>query len=757
MTVALMAIPASAREVEDGGTIFDDEQGLDLSGLLDSGGELVMFAGDDPTGERIFVIPVSDASALDLTAVDLGGTYGTYFALFANGTLSGCRISVMEIEGTDTLATVAADPIDSPTLALTSNKASVGKRHAFAVTITGNPGADYYLYLRDAGVPADRYPFIKVGQPSVNTTPEAQNEIKNIAGDGFADVASTGAIVTTNRSGIRTVEICTNGTTDARTFTIVAADPADPSRSAEVAVSVEEGEVTITAEGAGVYYLGEEVRISGTNTASDTTYLFVTGLNLGDQNGVKLDNISAYAANGQYVECDVKYDDTWEYRWDTAALAATPPDPGFHTTYTVYAASASTDDSGFNVDKSHLSGVRYSTFSTVLKEPVLVLDPITSEIAGGDDLRVTGYAEGDPDKVAIWILGPENPVLGVVTPVGDDGSFEYVLDGAETVGLMDGQYFVVIQHPMYDRLFNVCPAPGEGKPYQIRDATGNLIDLGTLLPSEAVASLLSAIDGSGSDDIHAETSFMVDEDGITVGAEGTGTFFLGEEVFLSGINTGNDRVYLFLAGGSLGDGVALDNVSAAAPSGNYVVREAAADGTWEYRWDTAALRGTLPAGTYTIYAAATDRDLGGCYVDRNHLEGVRNATTTLTFQQPYVSSSFNRTFLLTGEALTVSGTAAGRPESVCVWILGDGCRIPGVSVPVRDDGTYAYVLGAGHTAALSGEVWVIVQHPMMDGVFNVCPAPEEGKPYQIRDATGNLIDLGSLTTTEAVNALDNGI
>jgi hypothetical protein len=54
----------------------------------------------------------------------------------------------------------------------------------------------------------------------------------------------------------------------------------------DVKVRVEKGEVTITASGTGVYYIGEEITLSGTNTDNQTVYLFLTGPNLGT-NGVK--------------------------------------------------------------------------------------------------------------------------------------------------------------------------------------------------------------------------------------------------------------------------------------------------------------------------------------------------------------------------------------------------------------------------------------------------------------------------------------
>ena len=45
-------------------------------------------------------------------------------------------------------------------------------------------------------------------------------------------------------------------------------------------MKVEKGAVTIVAAGDQSYYLGEEIKFSGTNTESYKTYLFIMGPNL---------------------------------------------------------------------------------------------------------------------------------------------------------------------------------------------------------------------------------------------------------------------------------------------------------------------------------------------------------------------------------------------------------------------------------------------------------------------------------------------
>ena len=79
-----------------------------------------------------------------------------------------------------------------------------------------------------------------------------------------------------------------NLTTAGDTLTLLNDDPG---------LAAADGAVTITASGTGTYYMGEEITLSGTNTDSGTTYLFLTGPNLGT-NGVTLVDPGVSVVNG---------------------------------------------------------------------------------------------------------------------------------------------------------------------------------------------------------------------------------------------------------------------------------------------------------------------------------------------------------------------------------------------------------------------------------------------------------------------------
>ena len=175
--------------------------------------------------------------------------------------------------------------------------------------------------------------------------------------------AASQANVTVGSSGTRTIWFETNTSARPQDYTIEAIDWADPSRSASVTVSVEQGAVTITSAGTGIYYTGDEVVFSGTNTDSATTYLFITGPGL-TANGTRLDDTAIPCVTGDagtFTWVDVNPDDTWEYRWNTSSCGLAP-EIGTHAGYTVYAASAPGA-------KNDLADAAYGTASLVLKGP----------------------------------------------------------------------------------------------------------------------------------------------------------------------------------------------------------------------------------------------------------------------------------------------------------------------------------------------------------------------------------------------------
>jgi PGF-CTERM protein len=382
-------------------------------------------------------------------------------------------------------------------LAITANKDTVVRGNSFTVTITGESLKAYNLIIRpEGGLAENLYPAIVAGQNGVNTTGMV-NPTRN-------------ATVTTNAAGTRSVQFNTNTSTDDRQYTIRVEDlTAQSPTYDDVKVRVEQGAVTITASGTGVYYIGEEVTLSGTCTDNDTVFLFLTGPNL-NNNGVKLETIAPVVNDNtaSFSTADVEADDTWSFKWPTGDIPVSLDSGG----YTVYAVSKP-------LDKSGLSDAKYATTSIQLRSGFITATSSGAVVAKGDDLTLTGTAQGDPASVHVWVFGKNLQLTQESATVEDDGSFEYELDNTDT--FTSGQYFVVIQHPMMNKEFDIFASTTPTGWINGTDASGfTPVQISRLQASDAATALITALDSPNIDDTYVKLTFVVEEANIFIDAIG---------------------------------------------------------------------------------------------------------------------------------------------------------------------------------------------------------------------------------------------
>ena len=95
---------------------------------------------------------------------------------------------------------------------------------------------------------------------------------------------------------------------------------------------------------------------------------------------------------------------------------------------------------------------------------------------------------------------------------------------------------------------------------------------------------------------------------------------------------------------------------------------------------------------------------------------IPSAAITLT---PGGTSS-SITSIANGDPVVISGIATGHPQNgLQIWVIGKN-YVKISSVPVNEDNTYSYELKSSETQQLaSGQYLVIVQHPMMNGEFDI--------------------------------------
>jgi len=511
---------------------------------------------------------------------------GTY-QVYAESQLNGMKDNYKSGSGDYTTKTVSEYKqvtINSNTVKISANKDSVVRSKQFSVTVVGKPNQFYHLWVKGTSTMSGGYddepPMLVANQAGVvqdpfyaynnpNTLPFAngsyvfQNSGKTIWSDvahGTYTLGTTNGVdyrtrlgngtyvyanVTLDTKGSRTVAFTTSNWTKAQKYTIrVENDFGDATvhnyKSDEVDVKVEKGAVTIVAAGDQSYYLGEEIKFSGTNTETQTTYLFISGPNLGQYGAAMAQNDNnprAHKFSGGVnnrpgvdllVQAAVQGDNTWSYKWGTASVAL---DAG---TYTIYATSQPS-----SADADQLASVAYGTVSVIIKKPFVSATASQSTVAQGDAVFITGTAQGQPsDGVRIWVLG-KNYALIASQSVNSDGSFSYELKKETTKPLYSGQYFIVVQHPMQNNRFDVYPGNDNG--VSTTDTTSAsyvwtwdqksdtnaapsidfaLTGSNSLQGSDAAEALIEAINSANVDDTYTKLQILIENPVITIDTVG---------------------------------------------------------------------------------------------------------------------------------------------------------------------------------------------------------------------------------------------
>lgn len=444
------------------------------------------------------------------SAVNTGGqrVYQTgVYTVYAESTLNNMKENYKDGSGSyytgKTVSTVSTVTVGSNTLKATVSKDSVVRGNAFSVQIVGQPSHHYNLNIKSSDANSATAPIITEFQVGVDKT------------------GNTTAIVSTDTSGTRTIGFTTSSITKDQKYTIRVVDSTDAQKYDEVSISVVKGGVSVTASGDQSYYIGEEIKLSGTNTETDTTYFFIVGPNL-NSNGATLDaprtSVTDPVNGGHFVLADVD-SDTYSYTWETSNSDL---DSG---TYTVYALSQP-------VDKSHLSDVAYGTVSVIIKKPY-VSGTSKGTVSRGDKAIITGVAEGNPSSVAIWILG-KNYARRTTQTIDSDGTYSYELAGGDTSTMATGQYFVVIQHPMQNGQFDIV-LDGDYIENMILNGGTNIFKLygsGSLQGSDAAEALVQAISDPNIDDTYTKLTIFVQEPIITINT--IGDKHVGDKFTISG-------------------------------------------------------------------------------------------------------------------------------------------------------------------------------------------------------------------------------
>ena len=436
-----------------------------------------------------------------------------------------------------TVSTSKTLSIISNTVSISTNKASVVRSNPFSVTINGNPNNDYCVWVsKTSGMSAtiSRPPSIQSDQEGVNiSNPICKNHkssSKEIEDDVPPSISPNPfyALVTTDNSGARTISFSTALNTASKKYTIrVEENTTTSPKYDEIEVNVINGGISIVSVGGSTYYMGEIIELSGVNTESYTTYLYIYGPNLNTE-GERLDEDASVINNitSNFTKANTNGGGTWSWNWH---LSDRSLDAG---TYTIYAVSQPKS-------RTHLIDTAYSTTSINLKKPTISATASQKSVAKGDVLHITGFAEGDPSEIAIWIMGKNYPYRYTESP-DSDGSFDFELTREQTSKMSSGQYYVIVQHPMQNGKFDIVLNGKTGFISNLmlgnNGTNGTQIfkfsGTGSLQGTDAANALITAIEDANIDDMYTKLQFSIADPYLKI--DTIGMKYLGDQIIVTG-------------------------------------------------------------------------------------------------------------------------------------------------------------------------------------------------------------------------------
>lgn len=488
------------------------------------------------------------------------------------------------------------------TVSMAGPSGSVVRGTRFTSTINGLPNTDYFLWVKGTGTmtgtSGDQPPLLTASQVGVAEDPVGGpytiGSYQFSGGSGRtirddvppAPAAGTGyyALVTTDTGGSRTVEWTTSQDTNDRTYDIHVERMTGTSvQSDDVNVRIIKGAVTAVVGGSSSAFIGEEVDLSGTNSETDTVYLFITGPNLPSSGG-RLDNPRVPVRDGDpssFTSATVQSDNTWLYRWQTADIGI---DAG---TYTVFAEATPRS-------RDNLGNTDYGTTTVILSVPLVSGGTSTPVVAQGDVLHITGVATGDPASgVAVWIFG-NNLFIYDIASVNQDNTFDYQINRGTTSNLAPGQYFVVVQHPGYDGTFEVYPDPTRTEVLGVHPVPNSVLfrvsGPGALEGPDAANALVTELNSQAIDDTYTSLSFLVESSQIDISPIATTT--IGSVLTVSGTTdlAPGDHLLVELFSSQFGPTPKTQPGAFAGASGTVTVQAGQGGlNTWSFPVDTTTL------------------------------------------------------------------------------------------------------------------------------------------------------------------------
>jgi len=265
-------------------------------------------------------------------------------------------------------------------------------------------------------------------------------------------------------------------------------------------VSAETG-VTISVKGDQSYYLGEEIVLSGANYDSDFTYFFITGPGISPGGGKLTSPLQEVISGdtGSFDRVQTKPDRTWEFILYTYNLGINPGP------YAIYAVSQPKT-------AAQITGADNKSARVIFKKPFIPAGITPSAISQGQPFTVTGFAEGEPDAVQVWIIG-DNYLFTTTSPTNPNSSFTVNITTQTSEKLPKGHCYLIVQHPMQNNQLDIIVSGDWVRNLQLNNGTNlfRAFGPGSLQGNDVKKGLIFALNDPGVDDTYTEIPLMVND------------------------------------------------------------------------------------------------------------------------------------------------------------------------------------------------------------------------------------------------------
>ena len=233
--------------------------------------------------------------------------------------------------------------------------------------------------------------------------------------------------------------------------------------------------------------------------------------------------------------------------------------------------------------------------------------------------------------------------------------------------------------------------------------------------------------------------------GVMTVTAAQGSYPIGEDIILSGTNTETDAVYLFISG------LNIDKESLAV---DISVKD---DDTWTSTFNPSSVykdaHGVLlDAGTYTIYASTYVANTSAPVFSTTYVY----SSVSVALKQPFLSATATSSTVAEGDDMVITGTAEATND-LRYYIFGANKFLNG-SISVNDDATFTAEIDT--TGLAAGQYFVVIQHKMDDGFYNILPFVTTIRQNPTGEANASsaiVFDTATLQNANAAQALCDAV